>query len=109
MCYHLHINYPQTYSFLKGAAIGLWLPFAIYCWLFAVLHTSTINRMRLFFPSRNSSIASLADHCTFRYWVTSHSPKPILNLSYIVVPEIGPLIGLFDYPKSVSEILQDKV
>ena len=42
-------------------------------------------------------------------WVTSHRPKPILNLSYSVVPEIGPLIGLFDYPKSVSEILQDKV
>ena len=42
-------------------------------------------------------------------WVTSHRPKPILNLSYSIVPEIGPLIGLFDYPKSVSEILQDNL
>ena len=46
---------------------------------------------------------------TWSQWVTSHRPKPILNLSYSIVPEIGPLIGLFDYPKSVSEILQDKV
>ena len=43
------------------------------------------------------------------HWVTSHRPKPILNLSYSIVPEIGPLIGLFDYPKSVSEILQDNL